>query len=45
MGKAMAGVIGDAACILKMYGYDFNQIFDCLYPQYANTATVDETTV
>lgn len=45
VGKAMAGTIGDAACILKMYGYDFNQIFDCLYPQYANTATVDETTV
>jgi len=43
VGKAMAGTIGDAACILKMYGYNFNQIFDCLYPQYAETTTSTET--
>ena len=35
VGKAMAGTIGDASCILKMYAYDFNKVFDCLYPQYA----------
>jgi len=42
VGKAMAGTIGDAACILKMYGYNFNQIFDCLYPQYAETTETEE---
>lgn len=35
VGKAMAGTIGESAAILKMYGYDFNKIFDCLYPEYA----------
>lgn len=35
VGKAMAGTIGDVACMLKMYAYDFNQVFDCMYPELA----------
>jgi len=38
VGKALAGTIGDVACTLKMYGYDFNQVFDCMYPEFAETA-------
>ena len=41
VGKAMAGTIGDASGILKMYGYNFNMIFDCLYPQYAETTNTE----
>ena len=40
VGKAMAGTIGDAACMLKMYAYDFNQVFDCMYPELAAEAFV-----
>jgi len=42
VGKAMAGTIGDVACMLKMYGYDFNQVFDCMYPQFAEVTTSEE---
>ena len=31
----MTGTIGDVACMLKMYAYDFNQVFDCMYPELA----------
>ena len=41
VGKAMAGTIGDISGILKMYSYNFNQIFDCLYPQYAEAPEAD----
>lgn len=40
VGKAMAGTIGDVACMLKMYAYDFNQVFDCMYPELAAEAFV-----
>lgn len=40
VGKAMAGTIGDVACMLKMYAYDFNQVFDCMYPELATEAFV-----
>jgi len=45
IGKAMAGTIGDAACMLKLYGYNFNNIFDCLYPEYAQTTTTESQMV
>lgn len=45
VGKAMAGTLGTASGILKMYGYNFNMIFDCLYPQYAEEQTTEAETV
>ena len=42
VGKAMAGTIGDVACMLKMYAYNFNSVFDCMYPQYAETSETSE---
>lgn len=32
VGKAMAGTIGELSSMLKMYNWDFNALFDCMYP-------------
>lgn len=46
IGKAMTGSLREVAPLLKMYGYNFNTIFDCLYPKYAevtNTESQEQT--
>lgn len=34
MSKSTISKIGDVAALLKIYGYDFDMIFDMLYPEY-----------
>lgn len=38
MSKRSIGIIGGAAAIIKMYGKDFDTIFDMLYPEYAQAS-------
>jgi len=42
VGKAMAGTIGDSAALMKLYSWDWNMVFDCLYPEYARVIAQDE---
>ena len=44
VGKAKAGLIGEIASLLKMYSWNYLDIFYCLYPQYAEEATTTEET-
>lgn len=34
VGKAMTGLLMETASLMKIYSFDFDTIFDCLYPQY-----------
>lgn len=40
--KTKAGTIGDISALVKLYDFDFNSIFDCLYPELMEQQVVIE---
>lgn len=40
--KTKAGTIGDISALVKLYNFDFNSIFDCLYPELMEQQVVIE---
>lgn len=40
--KTKAGTIGDISALVKLYGFNFNYIFDCLYPELSTPQPVEE---